>query len=135
MPNEELKVPVKFIADRSPFKDGSYGTSFWEIGETRMVESATAEKLLRHIDTWAAGKAKDATKTSKENIVEDNKRAHELEEEEASQNLRDQVQAMPTKEAVHNFALVHYGQKIPMTKSLDNMRNDLIGMIDRFGPR
>lgn len=135
MEANELETAVTCIAPRDEIKDQMFDTGFWKPGETRMVEHAKALKMFAYVDTWAPGDAADAVKTSAENIKEAAKKTEQELEEEASQNLRDQIQAMDSKEGLRDFAAVHYQQKVAMNKSVQNMRNEVIGMIDRFGPR
>jgi len=54
------------------------------------------------------------------------------EQERERQDVIDRVQGMD-KDALDNFAYSKYEQRINKRKSVENLREDVIGMIDRFG--
>jgi len=88
------------------------------------------------------GKTEDNSEDKGDNNSEDNtdelldnakaeQEAKEQQERER-QDVIDRVQGMD-KDALDNFAYSNYEQRINKRKSVENLREDVIGMIDRFG--
>lgn len=136
-------VAVTYTGREDPFLERNYGSSLtFAIGQTRVVPDELAAKLLRHADVFAPGDAATVKVTKPaRNETDDTEEA--LKQAEAAKkerdsldNLRqdmvDQVNIMD-KDALKEFAQNKYGQPLPKTLSVENMRAKVVGLIDQFG--
>jgi hypothetical protein len=120
-------VPVTYIGHREQYSDGAYGSRIvWQRGQTIRVPGALAAKLLRHTDVYALGKDEAASSTAAAP-------AAQKVDEDAIQDLRDQVNAMRSREAVTTYAKTHFNMDLDGSKKLVELRADLIGLIDQYG--
>lgn len=133
-------VAVTYTGREDPFIERNYGSGLaFEQGQTRVVPEELAAKLLRHADVFATGdvaSVKEEVSTG-DDTEESLKRADAAKKNlEALENQRqdvvDRVSVMD-KEALKEFAKTKYGQPIPKTMSVENMRAKVIGFIDQFG--
>lgn len=139
-------VAVKYIGRREEYTDRLYGTGLaFTPGQVREVPEQISRKFLRHADlferTVAVPEQKQEKGTKKDSSTDDTAAKLELAEkkkqaeQEATnrlQDLHDQVNTME-KDALQEFALTKYQQKVPKNLSLDNMRSRVIGLIDQYG--
>lgn len=156
-------VEVKYIGKRQPWFDRLYDTGLsFVCGQSRVLPWDMAPKFLRHSDLFekveqASAKppaddekgskppaddknAKD--KGDKDEAPKDDTQAlldeqaaknKEKDDEQAEkQALYDQVANMD-KDGLKDFAEINYQQKINKSKSLENLRAEVTGMIDQFG--
>ena len=129
-------VPVKYVGRRPDFFDRIYGSGlFFDQGQTRWVPAELARKLLRHADLFERGEdASEASEDDTAEILEE--AARELDakriDQSAIQDLRDSVQSMD-KEALSHFAGTNYRQIIDRRRSVEALRVEVLGLIDRFG--
>ena len=147
----DLMKPVKvtYIGKREPWFDRLYDTGLsFVCGQSRVLPWDMAPKFLRHADLFEEyqGKPKDdeaqVDETPDDEAAADDTK--KLLDEQAGkdkakndkqvelQALYDQVASMD-KDGLKNFAEANYQQKINKSKSLDNLRAEVIGMIDQFG--
>ena len=54
-------------------------------------------------------------------------------EDQERQDLVDQVNAMTEKDQLEEFAQTKYQQRINKRKSIENLREDVVGMVNQFG--
>lgn len=156
-------VEVKYIGKRQPWFDRLYDTGLsFVCGQSRVLPWDMAPKFLRHSDLFEkveqasakppADDEKDSKppaddknakdKGDKDEAPKDDTQA--LLDEQAAKNkekddeqvekqaLYDQVANMD-KDGLKDFAEINYQQKINKSKSLENLRAEVIGMIDQFG--
>lgn len=137
-------VKVTYIGKREPWFDRLYDTGLsFVCGQSRVLPWDMAPKFLRHADLFEEyqDKPKDDETPADEAPADDTKK---LLDEQAGkdkakndkqvelQALYDQVASMD-KDGLKNFAEANYQQKINKSKSLDNLRAEVTGMIDQFG--
>ena len=131
-------VPVKYVGRRPDFFDRIYGSGlFFDQGQTRWVPSELARKLLRHADLFERGEADSAGPQKEDDtakILEEAAREQSSLKVEQSviQDLRDSVQSMD-KDALSLFASTNYRQIIDRRRSVETLREEVLGFIDRFG--
>lgn len=156
-------VEVKYIGKRQPWFDRLYDTGLsFVCGQSRVLPWDMAPKFLRHSDLFEkveqasakppADDEKDSKppaddknakdKGDKDEAPKDDTQAlldeqaaknKEKDDEQAEkQALYDQVANMD-KDGLKDFAEVNYQQKINKSKSLENLRAEVTGMIDQFG--
>lgn len=149
------EVSIKYIGKREPWHDRLYRTGLvFDCNQVRTIPWDMARKFLRHEDLFEKVDADakdegDATGTTPEDDTSNDgdKTADDtqalLDEQEVKnkdkddeqtelQALYDQVNVME-KEALKDFAQTHYQQNTNNSKSVENIRIDVNGMIDQFG--
>lgn len=120
-------TPIRYIGKRPTYIDGLYGTrTAFVQGETVMVDSAIAEKMLRHGDQYELGKAKGAAPAVEKPSDKPAK------EEEATQDLRDQI-AIMGKDELKELAWTRYQLKFPGNPSVETLRTRVTHLVDQFG--
>lgn len=130
-------VPVKYVGRRSDFFDRIYGSGlFFDQGQTRWIPPELARKLLRHADLFERGEEEadaqpddDTAELLKESAIEQETQRID---QSAIQDLRDSVQSMD-KDALSHFAGTNYRQIIDRRRSVEALRVEVLGLIDRFG--
>lgn len=122
-------IAVKYIGHRATYKDGAYGSGIeFAKGETKSVPDDIAVKLLRHKDVYVRGGEGENVP-----VAEVDERKKSDDQDDPEQNLRDAIAAMNNKEAIADFAMANYGMKISRQLSVENMRTELVRMVDQFG--
>ena len=120
-------TPIKYIGKRPTYIDGMYGThTAFVHGETAMVDSDIAAKMLRHPDQYELGKAKGAAPAVEPTAEKP------VKEDEATQDLRDQINIMD-KDSLETFAKNHFRIDLDKRKSVANLREAVTQLVDRFG--
>ena len=129
-------VPVKYVGRRPDFFDRIYGSGlFFDQGQTRWIPAELARKLLRHADLFERGEEDlEASEDDTAKILEESAREQDTQriDQSAIQDLRDSVQSMD-KEALSHFAGTNYRQIIDRRRSVEALREEVLGFIDRFG--
>lgn len=131
-------VPVEYIGKRESWSDHLYHTGLeFVTGQVRNVPKAVAAKLLHHIDLFAvsenspAATTSDATETSRL-LSETDLHEKKQDEQRLELDVIDLVNTMD-KDAVQDYGVKHYGIKINKSKSVENMRAELGGLISQAG--
>lgn len=129
-------VPVKYVGRRPDFFDRIYGSGlFFDQGQTRWIPAELARKLLRHADLFERGEEDlEASEDDTAEILEESAREQDAKriDQSAIQDLRDSVLSMD-KEALSHFAGTNYRQIIDRRRSVEALREEVLGFIDRFG--
>lgn len=135
-------IAVQYVGRETPFVELNYGSGLsFEPGQTRVVPHELAERLLRHADVFSKGEDGDATVTEKPESGDGTQEQIDAAAKEKAakdaelsqrQDLVDQINQMG-KDALKDFANVKYGQALPKTLSVENMRIKVVGLIDQFG--
>ena len=129
-------VPVKYVGRRPDFFDRIYGSGlFFDQGQTRWIPAELARKLLRHADLFERGEEdSEASEDDTAEILEESAREQDAKriDQSAIQDLRDSVQSMD-KDALSHFAGTNYRQTIDRRRSVEALREEVLGFIDRFG--
>ena len=134
---------VQYIGDQNPFVERNYrtGLTFTPL-QTRMLPTAIANRLLRHQDAFKPGQPAEQSEAAVGKLSADDTAAQltvadakNKAEATALTQLQDMVCQINTmdKDALKDFAQVKYGQSLPKTLSVENMRTKVVGMIDQFG--
>lgn len=120
------KTPIKYIGHRARYGDGAYGSGiWWNHGETVMVPDEFAAKQLRHPDVWVLGKAEEATDAPQA--------AKEATDDHAEvDQIRMEIATMD-KDALESFAKTRYQIDIDKRHTVEALRQEVTGLIDRFG--
>lgn len=130
---------VTYIGRENPFIERNYGSGLsFEPGQSRTVPDELAAKLLRHGDVFSTGKREsvpvepvgDGTRQAL--MLADVHQAERVALENQRQDVVDQVNLMD-KDALKGFAHIKYGQPLPKTLSIENMRSKVVGLIDQYG--
>lgn len=140
MTNPATGVAVKYTGRENPFIERNYGSSLsFDQGQVRVVPVELAAKLLRHADVFTPGDVADAAPVEPAGDGTQSTldvAAKAKAEQDASNNLRqdvvDTINRMD-KDALKDYAQLNYGQPIPKTLTIENMRAKVVGLIDQFG--
>ena len=135
-------IAVTYFGYDEPFIERNYQSGLtFETGQTRMLPAALANRLLRHEDVFGRGELENATVVAA--LTGDAETERMLAEANIQQTIDSkqltmiqdmicQVNVMD-KDALKDFAQVKYGQAIPKTMSVENMRVKVGSLIDQFG--
>lgn len=122
------QIAVQYVGPRAHYVEGAYGSGVrWVQGQTQLLPTELAAKLLRHPDVYVPGKAPGATVAQVTDTL-----ATESKEEQDTQDMRDQVAAMD-KKALAMYAETHFNLKLDHRKSVDVLRQQITGLVDQFG--
>lgn len=131
---EVKKLPIKMIADRESINDSIYATGRWDRGEIKLVDPAIAARMVRHVDVYEQVSAEEAAEKKATEVEAVVKKTEDDQNDAATQELRDRVNTME-REAVIDYAGVHYGLKIHPNTGLEKARAQLIQHIDLAGAK
>lgn len=135
----ETEIAVKYIFRRPRWKDNLYGSGLeFTTGQTRMLPSALALKLLRHGDTFARDTEFVPTpKTTEQETTELLEQAEKRKDDENHvENQRLDLYAhidRMDKDAIGKFAREHYRVEVDRRRGIDALRTQAKELIDRFG--
>lgn len=129
---------VRYIG-KKPFNDRLYNTGLtFDVGQVREVPDDMARLFLRHQDLFVLSdkptkKDKPKSDDTQELIDEHAKvTAQKTKDENDLQDLYVQVHNMD-KDALEQFAKDRYQIDLNKRKSLENLREEVVGLIDQFG--
>lgn len=125
----DVHAAVKYIGARDYHADRLYGTGEWTKGSVKMVPIVIAAKMLRHPDVYAdaSGEVAEAEVAGEQDATKQDA------ENDQDQEARDIIASIMSKDALADYVMVNYGQKIPRTLSLDNMKSQAFQLIDQYG--
>jgi hypothetical protein len=123
-------IAVKYCGKRPSYTEGAYGSKIlFHKGETIRVPDDLALKLLRHPDVYAPGHEEENTPTA---II----KVPDPEEEKAEadvQHARDVINTMDSVDALAEYAMTNFSQKLDKRQSVPNLRTKVIQLIDLYG--
>lgn len=120
---------IKYIGHRKTYREGAYGSGIiFTQGETVSVDDDLAFKLLRHKDVYVLGDAEESTTA----VVVESSNKKDDDQEQESQDQRDVIAAM-NKDALKAFAKTHFQVDVDSRKSVENIRAQVIGLVDQYG--
>lgn len=141
-------VAVQYIGRRETWTDHLYGTGLSFVREqVRTIPGNIARQFLKHPDVFREAPAEDghgqvadvvepadakADDTAQLLEAAAKKQTEDLENESRLQDLRQSVTFME-KEALKEFALRNYRQKLDGRLSVEAMRTQTLQLIDQFG--
>lgn len=131
---EVKKLPVKMIANRDSINDSIYGTGRWDREEIKLVDPAVAARMVRHVDVYEQVTAEEAAEKKAVEVEAVVKKTEDEQNDAATQELRDSVAKME-RDAVIEYAGVHYGLKIHPNTGVEKARAQLIQHIDLAGAK
>lgn len=120
---------IKYIGHRKTYREGAYGSGIiFTQGETVSVDDDLAFKLLRHKDVYVLGDAEESTTA----VVVESSNKKDDDQEQESQDQRDVIAAMD-KGALKEFAKTYFNVDVDSRKSVENIRAQVIGLVDQYG--
>jgi len=132
-------VAIEFIGPRDEWIERRYKSGLtFKPGQIRSVPVELARKLLRHNDLFAEaklggeGNAPDTDDTAELLADAAARNAEDQSALEERQGIVDQVMTMD-KEALAEFAFTRYQQTVNKRRSVENLREEVIGYVDQFG--
>lgn len=143
------QLSVQYIGRKPTFTDHLYGTGLtFEKDQVRTMPADLARKFLRHADQFKAPQAEPAPAVASEtpaDVVVDTTddtaelleqaRAKQVEEEQteaALQELHQNINLM-TKKALAEYAMTNYRQELNQSLKVDDLRRQVIGMVNQYG--
>lgn len=119
-------TPIKYIGHRPEYRDGACGSgALFKQGETlNIADDSIAAKMLRHPTVYARGEDEGGTIFSVAGKDSD--------DSSETQDARDIV-ANLDKDALQTYAKTNFSVNVDKRKSVDALRSEVTGMIDRFG--
>lgn len=136
-------IPVQYIGRKEAYTDHLYGTGLaFEKDQVRGLPTEVARKFLRHADMFKeAGEGAVVTEPVKPLDQDDTAKAldeaakrqrEDQDKENALIDLKQHVSNM-TKNALCEYAMTNYRQKLDSRASVADLRQQVTGMIDQFG--
>lgn len=139
------QVGVQYVGRKPTFTDHLYGTGLtFERNQVRYMPTDIGRKFLRHADQFKAAvavaipaadePAADDSADDTAELLAKAKAKQELEQkdETALQDVRQQIGLM-TKKALTDYAMNNYRQKLDQSQKVDDLRRQVIGMVDQYG--
>ena len=123
------KVKIRYIGLREFWRDNLYHTGlYFEHGQSRLVSSDAARKLLRHSDVF-------------ELVVDETSELEQAGKQDADDEMSafDEVQDVimeinqMDKESLSLYAQSNYSQSLDKRKSVDALREEVVQMVHQFG--
>src|SRR5690554_2231366 len=129
-------IAVEYIGRREQWieKRHASGLTFTR-GQVRNLPEDLAHRLLRHNDLFAIAKgdAGSGDDDTAEQLAKANAKAGKSKDEQRErQEILDQIMTMD-KDALAEFAYTRYEQQINKRRSVDNLREEVLGYVDQFG--
>ena len=116
-------LSVKYIGKRAEYTEGAYGTRIHFLqGESRMVPVDKARLMLKHPDVYAPGVPDAVIAVLPEVKTED----------DPTQDMRDSI-AIMDKAALEAYAKTNFRVDIDKRRSIETLRTEVTGLVDRFG--
>lgn len=137
-------MAVQYIGRKPTFKDHLFGTGLsFDKDQVRNLPCDMARKFLRHadmfkeVDSAALGEQALGANTELDDTSAVLDEAQKRQEEERKQeeqllDVKQQINVM-TKKSLTEYAMTNYRQQLDKSKSLPEMRQQVIGMIDQYG--
>lgn len=136
-------IPVQYIGRKEAYTDHLYGTGLsFEKDQVRGLPTEVARKFLRHADMFKeAGEGAVVTELVKSAEQDDTtktldeaakRQKEDQDKENALIDLKQHVSNM-TKNALCEYAMTNYRQKLDSRASVADLRQQVTGMIDQFG--
>ena len=134
-PAEPPKPTIRYVGFRDQHRDSLYGTGDWFKGQAKVVPPATYAKMLKHPDVYVDGGTEAVPDMPGAEVIGGDQDAEKQgkKDEEATQAARDAIAAMTTKEAVADYVMANFRQKVPRTLNLENMKRQATMLIDQYG--
>jgi len=126
-------IPIKYIGHRPVYRDGACGSELtFEQGQTLLVADEFALKMLRHPSVYERGDVAAAAGEVVEKELDTDKKDAQDKSEEDAQATRDTIATM-TKDALVNYAKVHFSADLDKRRSVADLRTQVTGLFDQFG--
>lgn len=139
--NENM-LSVRYVGRREPWVENLYGSGLtFAKGQQRLLPDSLARKLMRHVDLFELGDTQQASDSEHGNaqakgdaeLAKAQEQAKLQQEQDSNrQDLMDRIMIMD-KDGLTDFAYSNFEQKLDKRKSVENMREEVAGFVDRFG--
>jgi len=119
-------IGIKYIGKRTTHTDNLYGTGLvWAPDQVHNVEDGVAAKMLAHTDTYENAKTVKGEKQATAKVIPEEKDEHD---EVPLPNLE-----IMDKEALQNFAQLHYGEQLDGRMTVSTMRDRISSLVNSKG--
>ena len=126
---------IRYNGHRPEYKDALYDTGMWISGQVKEVPDAVARKMTKHADVYSevnSGVNSGVNREESDEVIVVEEKV-KTSEDDPDQNAVDAVQAMDSKEALADYAKINFGQTVPKTMTVENMKQRIITMIGQYG--
>jgi hypothetical protein len=123
------RTAVQYVGARESYSDGLFDTGDWLAGQTKLVDVATAKKMLAHPDVYGPGDEGQATEEVVKVDDPDRDDAPHLDE------ARQAIMAMPDKKSIFQFVANNFSGatlELPKNATVAKARAEAIRMIDKY---
>ena len=140
------KVKIRYIGLREFWRDNLYHTGlYFEHGQSRLVSSDAARKLLRHSDVFelVVDETSELEQAGKQDadVVDETSELEQAGKQDADDEMSafDEVQDVimeinqMDKESLSLYAQSNYSQSLDKRKSVDALREEVVQMVHQFG--
>jgi hypothetical protein len=118
--------PICYVGRRPSYREGAYGSGIvFQQGETKLVPTDLAAKLLRHPDVYVLGVEAGAEPVE---VAQAPKQT----QDESTQDLRDTI-AFMDKDALETFAKTNFKIDLDKRKSVNALRQHVTQLVDQYG--
>lgn len=133
-------VRVKYQGNKAEFKDRLYASELtFTYGQVRTVSKDLAKKLLKHpefsIDSGCSEDAAPASADDTQDILRKSQAKNKEDDIETTRDLDaiDQIRQMTDRDALNQYAMQHFNQKLAKNQSVEKMQEKVINLIDTMG--
>ncbi len=138
------KLAVRFIGRKAPYFDRLYGTGLtFENDQVRAVPVAIAKQFLKHGDCFELAdvevvetvKVVEQKEDDTDELLEkaEQEKQADKQEDNRIEDLRAIVLSMNDKQALADLSMEKWQQPLNKTKSVANLREQVLQYIDQFG--
>lgn len=119
-----MPTAIAYVGRRPCHRDVTYGTGEWVQGQSKVVDDATAFRMLKHHDTYAASADTGAQAVEQQPENQDN--------QDDVQDALDAIARMNSG-TLCAFVAENFQQKLDRRRSVEHLRAEAARMIHLYG--
>ena len=117
-------TPIRYIGTRPEYIEGTYGSRLVFVSnEVKNVPDDLARKLLKHPDVYEQAGESTGHYVEADTVIQ---------EPDYLEDARDFVINMD-KDMLAEFAQTNFRMSLDKRKSVENLRSEVVGLIDQYG--
>lgn len=137
----DSRTPIRYIGRPEQWVERKYKTGLvFTRNQVRSLPDDLAHKMLRHTDLFelADTEPQGESEPDPDDDTEEQLKKAKSEQDESSkaheevQAMREEIMNMD-KDSLDHFAYTRYEQKINKRRSVENLREEVIGFVDQYG--
>jgi len=119
-----MPIAIAYVGRRPFHRDVTYGTGEWVQGQSKVVDDATAFRMLKHHDVYTAGAEAGAQVVEQKPEDQDN--------QDDVQDALDAIQRMDST-TLCSFVAENFQQKLDRRRSVEYLRAEATRMLHLYG--